>query len=234
MKQALSQISIIIPVLNEENYIATLLEKITSNSNSNQIKEVLVIDGGSTDNTIPVAQTYGTKVISGPKGRAKQMNLGAKHATGSILYFLHADSLPPYGFDSKILETCKDGYKAGCFRLQFDMASPFLNFFAWCTKINQPICRGGDQSLFVSKSLFDELSGFNETYKVYEDNEFTGRLYKKTKFKVINDFVLTSARRYMEKGMVRLQYHFAIIHLKYYLKRSPDSLYKYYQKNIAI
>lgn len=227
-------ISIIIPVFNEEDYIQRVLSKISENSTSTQIKEVLVVDGCSTDQTVSMAKHFGAKVISGPKGRAKQMNVGAKKAQGEILYFLHVDSLPPPGFDSNILKVFANGVRAGCFRLKFDTPSLFLGFFAWCTKINQPICRGGDQSLFVGKELFESLEGFDENYLVYEDNEFIRRLYKETDFKIINDFVETSARRYLERGMFALQYHFAIIHLKYYLGRSPESMYQYYREHIAI
>ncbi len=234
MPKELPDISIIIPVLNEEDYILKVLESIALNATSNQIKEILVVDGGSTDQTVKVARGKGVQVITGPKGRAKQMNLGAKIATGQLLYFLHVDSLPPYAFDAKIIDSHLEGFKAGSFQLRFDTSSTFLRFFAWCTKINRPICRGGDQSLFVAKRLFEELGGFNENYVIYEDNEFIGRLYKKTSFKVINDFVLTSARRYLKIGMIRLQYHFAIIHLKHYLGKGPENLYSYYQKNIAL
>lgn len=234
MPNLLPNISIIIPVLNEEAYIQRVLAKISENVSTPLIKEILVVDGGSTDKTVFMAQNSGVKVISGPKGRAKQMNLGARIAQGDILYFLHVDSLPPFGFDQKIIDSWSKGKKAGCFRLRFDTPSYFLGFFAWCTKINTPICRGGDQSLFVDKALFETLGGYNEEYVIYEDNEFTRRLYKETPFQIINDFVETSARRYIQKGMLRLQYHFAMIHLKYYLGKGPDSLYDYYRKNIAL
>ncbi|MDC6405398.1 MULTISPECIES: TIGR04283 family arsenosugar biosynthesis glycosyltransferase [Maribacter] len=234
MQKEVPNISIIIPVLNEEDYIQRVLAKILENTRLDQVMEILVVDGGSTDQTVFFAQKFGARVISSEKGRAKQMNWGAKNASGDILYFLHVDSLPPPGFDTQVLKVFKEGKRAGCFRLKFDSPSPFLGFFAWCTKINRPICRGGDQSLFVKKELFETLGGFDENYKVYEDNEFIGRLYKKTPFKVINDYVETSARRYMEKGMVRLQYHFAMIHLKYYLGKGPENIYDYYRKNIAL
>jgi rSAM/selenodomain-associated transferase 2 len=234
MQKEVPNISIIIPVLNEEDYIQRVLGKIFEHSTTTRIKEILVVDGGSTDQTVSYAKKLGVPVISSPKGRARQMNLGAKKAQGEILYFIHVDSLPPFGFDQKIIDSYTNGKKAGCFRLRFDTPSLFLGFFAWWTKINRPICRGGDQSLYVGKELFETLGGFDQSYKVYEDNEFIGRLYKRTSFKIINDYVVTSARRYMQKGMVRLQYHFAVIHLKHYLGKGPDTLYNYYRRNIAL
>ena len=92
-------ISIIIPVLNEEKYIKDVLFSISANARTKCIKEILVIDGGSTDQTITNAEAYGATVLKSKKGRAAQMNFGATNANGEILYFLHVDTLPPEGFD---------------------------------------------------------------------------------------------------------------------------------------
>lgn len=228
------QISIIIPVLNEEDYIRKVLLSIRNNTSSDQIKEILVIDGGSKDYTVKEALNLGARVISTSKGRAVQMNLGAKIAAGDILYFLHVDTLPPKNFDSEILKAYAEGENAGCFRIKFDSKHPFLGFFAWCTRINTQICRGGDQSLFILKSLFEKANGFNESYRIYEDNEFIRRVYKMTPFRVLRNTVTTSSRRYDEKGMLALQWHFGMIHLKHYFGAGPESLHKYYVKHIAI
>lgn len=233
MKPLAPQISIIIPVLNEENYIKKVLHCISANASSGQIKEVLVIDGGSADNTIDVAETLGATIISSAKGRAKQMNLGAQLATGNVLYFLHVDSLPPSNFDAQILNAIDKGSKVGCFQLQFDSDSRFLKFFAWFTRINHILCRGGDQSLFITKSLFEKTTGFNEAYVIYEDNEFISRIYKLAPFTILPRYVKTSARRYEEHGEIKLQYYFGVIHLKSFLGAGPEKLYDYYKRKIA-
>ncbi|MDO1512350.1 TIGR04283 family arsenosugar biosynthesis glycosyltransferase [Maribacter confluentis] len=227
-------ISIIIPVLNEADYIAKVLLCIKQNACTNHIKEILVVDGGSTDATPSIAKAHGAKLLYGKKGRAAQMNLGAKEASGAILYFLHVDSLPPKDFDRSIANAVKEGKMAGCFQMRFNSNSRFLKFFAWCTQINHQICRGGDQSLFVDKNLFFDCKGFNEQYTIYEDNEFIQRLYKRVPFTILPSTVTTSARRYAEKGMISLQWHFGVIHLKYYLGARPNELYAYYQKYIAV
>ncbi|TLP82741.1 TIGR04283 family arsenosugar biosynthesis glycosyltransferase [Maribacter sp. ACAM166] len=227
-------ISIIIPVLNEADYIKKVLLSISQNTGSERIKEILVIDGGSSDQTRTNALEFGATVISSEKGRAIQMNLGAKKATGDLLYFLHVDSLPPKNFDLAILQAEAVGNEVGCFQMRFNSDSRFLKFFAWCTRINHQLCRGGDQSLFISNKLFQETKGFNESYVIYEDNEFIQRIYKLKPFKIIAATVTTSPRRYEEKGMVKLQWHFGMIHLKHYLGAKPQELHQYYLKHIAV
>lgn len=226
-------ISIIIPVLNEEFYIGRLLTYLQENSSAKNIKEILVVDGGSSDATVEIASDYGATVIHAPKGRAKQLNAGAKRATGNVLYFLHVDTLPPKHFDETILDAVMAGHKVGCFQMKFDSDSRFLGFFAWFTRVNHTLCRGGDQSLFMLKGLFFTVGGYNEAYTVFEDNEFIGRIYKLAPFKILPRYVKTSARRYKRNGVVRLQYHFGMIHLKNYLGAGPEKLYDYYRRNIS-
>lgn len=226
-------ISIIIPVLNEERYIVKLIDYIQKNGSSSNIKEILVVDGGSTDGTIEAASKFDTVVLSSEKGRAKQMNYAAKHAAGDILYFLHVDTFPPKDFDKIIVDAIQTGDEAGCFRMKFDSNSRFLSFFSWFSRINHKICRGGDQSLFITKTLFHTSGGYDESYKIYEDNEFTSRLYQLTNFKILPDKVQTSARKYEQIGKLKLQFYFGIIHLKNYFGADPEQLYRYYKRKIS-
>ncbi len=234
MKNNNPTISIIIPVLNEENHIGLLISYLEGNSAPKNIKEILVIDGGSTDSTTKILEKHEVTLLHSEKGRAKQMNLGAKKAKGDILYFLHADTLPPKNFDQHIVSALSKKDQAGCFQMRFDSDNLILRFFAGFTKYNHKICRGGDQSLFISAALFKKTKGFNEDYIVFEDNEFIGRLYKRTSFKILPFHVKTSARKYRKHGVVKLQYHFGVIHLKNYLGAGPDKLYDYYKRKIAI
>lgn len=234
MKSQNPRISIVIPVLNEENCIAKVLQFLRKNSTPANIEEIIVVDGGSSDATVSIASHLGVQVVRSPRGRAKQLNMGSKLAQGNILYFLHVDTLPPKNFDETILNAAGLGNEAGCFRMKFDSSSRFLAFFAWFTKLNFKVCRGGDQSLYITKALFQKMGGFNEDYLVYEDNEFTDRLYNLTDFKIIPRHAITSARRYEERGEVALQFHFGMIHLKNYLGAGPEELYEYYKRKITI
>ena len=229
----MKEISIIIPVLNEARNLEKLLPYLHQNSSPSNILEILVVDGGSRDESSSIAKLHRARVINSKIGRAVQLNAGARKASGSILYFLHADSYPPRGFDQLILQAMNRQKTAGCFRLQFDEDSWFLRFFAWWTRFNFSLCRGGDQSLFLPKEWFDELRGFNEAYRVYEDNEFIRRICKKFPFAILKQLILTSARKYRQVGMFRLQYYFGIIHLKYFLGAGPEQLHEYYSRKIA-
>ena len=232
-------ISIIIPVLNESENIVKLLTHLSEKSSAKNITEIIVVDGGSTDETEILVKDFSEKsnlrifLITSEKGRAKQMNEGAKNATGQVLYFLHADSFPPKSFDHYIQESVAEGADAGSFRMKFDSNHPVLKVSQWFTQFNYKFCRGGDQSLFIKKEVFKQLQGYQESFIIYEDCEFINRIYDGYKFKVINAYLTTSARRYRTNGTVKLQYHFTVIHLKKLFGASPESLSNYYHKHIA-
>ncbi|MCB0456459.1 MAG: TIGR04283 family arsenosugar biosynthesis glycosyltransferase [Flavobacteriaceae bacterium] len=229
-------ISIIIPVLNEASTIGVILQDISEKASGNLISEIIIVDGGSEDTTLEKASKFAKVLplilLTSQKGRAKQMNMGAKNAKGEILYFLHADTLLPYHFDSQIISHIKKGSIAGCFRMKFDSHHPILKISQWFTKFNLKSCRGGDQSLFISKKAFENLGGYNEDFTVYEDCEFINRIYDQYRFTIIKDYVITSARKYHQKGTLKLQYHFAMIHIKKWLGASPKNLTSYYKKYI--
>jgi rSAM/selenodomain-associated transferase 2 len=241
----MSKISIVIPVYNESLRILNTLKYVLAHSSVYNIIELIVVDGGSTDDTAEKVQQWITlnkaendldittvKLLPSEKGRAKQMNLGAQVALGDILYFLHADSFPPKYFDQFIVDEIKNGYNCGCFKMTFDSEHWWLKLAGWFTKFNWKMCRGGDQSLFISKSLFNQVGGYNEQYIIYEDNALISQLYKVGKFKVIPQTITTSARLYKKHGIWKLQYHYWMVHLKKRLGASPDSLYRYYQSKI--
>ena len=224
-------LSIIIPVLNEEENLKVLLPYLKENAFDTN--EIIVVDGGSRDATISIAQNKNTKIITSDRGRAKQMNAGASVANGEVLYFLHADTFPPKGYDTLIKEAVKTGKNAGCFRMKFDSSHWWLRLAGWFTRFNWKICRGGDQSLFVTKKLFEEIGGYDENYFIYEDNVLIAELYKRTSFTVLPKAVTSSARRYLDKGIWQLQFHFWWIHFKKAMGHSPEKLYAYYKQHIA-
>jgi rSAM/selenodomain-associated transferase 2 len=239
----MSEISIIIPILNEAETIIKLLNHLLENSSQKNIFEIIVVDGGSSDNSQTIVSSFFEKnkktsntkfaFVESSSGRAIQMNTGAGFASGSILYFLHADSFPPNNFDQYIIDEVKKGNQAGCFRLQFDDKHWWLRIASWLTQFRWRACRGGDQSQFITRQLFDEIGGFDESYTIYEDNILINELYSRNEFVVINRKLTTSARRYRKHGVWKLQFHFWTIYVKKWLGASADELYNYYKKYIA-
>ncbi|MBT7623258.1 MAG: glycosyltransferase family 2 protein [Flavobacteriaceae bacterium] len=234
----MNKISIIIPILNESKTIVSLLQYLIKNSSSTNISEIIVVDGGSKDESFKMVSDFNLlndKVIlmSSERGRATQMNLGKQKATGTILYFLHADSFPPNGFDQLIINEVKKGNLAGCFKMKFNHHHWWLRLASWLTKFKWRACRGGDQSQYITKELFKEIGGFNDNYMIYEDNILINELYKRNLFKVIQKSIVTSARLYERKGIWALQYHFLTIYLKRWMGASAEDIYNYYKKHIA-
>ena len=172
-------------------------------------------------------------LLNSAKGRAKQMNIGAKSASGNILYFLHADSCPPKHFDTDIIQEVKKGNEAGCFKMKFDLNHWWLQLAGWLTQFNWRACRGGDQSQFITKTLFEDIGGYDENYIIYEDNILINELFKRKQFVVIKKSLITSSRLYKRVGIWKLQYHFWAIYVKRWFGASPEELHHYYKKNIA-
>src|SRR5688572_33016945 len=154
-------LSIIIPTYNETENIAALITYLQNNASCHSI-EIIVSDGQSTDNTMEAATAAGARVVvSTSKGRGAQMNYGASVALADVLYFIHADSIPPYDFIDKIAEQVKMGINIGCFRLKFNISHWFLNANCWFTRFDVNAFRFGDQSLFVTKDIFEKAGGFD-------------------------------------------------------------------------
>lgn len=225
-------ISIIIPVFNEEKSLPALLQYLNRHSDALET-EILVVDGGSEDDTRTIASNLGANVYkSAAKGRSKQMNLGAQYAKGEILYFLHADTYPPASFLTDIKQAINEGFGAGCFRLSFDVQHPLLVFYAWFTRFDVNLFRFGDQSLFVKKSTWNKVGGFDEALVVMEDQVIIPLLKKESDFKILDKNVVTSARKYMQVGIIKLQLVFTVIVLLFYAGVDHKKIVNFYRRQI--
>ena len=224
-------VSIIIPTYNEAAGIGALLHHLgRAGTATDAAVEIILADSPGTDATAALAWQAGARVVACPhKGRATQLNHGAQQAAGSILYFLHADSLPPMGFLADIRGAVAAGYGCGCFRLAFDMPHWFLRAHAWFTRFDWEVARFGDQSLFVRRTIFEQAGGYRENLLLMEDQEITHRLKQLTRLRVLPGPIVTSTRKYRENGVFRLQGAFYLLTGLYYLGVSQPTLARVYR-----
>lgn len=226
------RVSIIIPTLNEEANVATLVPYLRAHSGG-RVVDVIVVDGHSTDATVAVAEAAGATVYTcAQRCRAAQMNLGAAHASGDILYFVHADACPPPTFLDQIAQALAAGYDLGCFRFIFDSNRFLLRINAYFTRFDRPMCRGGDQTLFVRRSLFEALDGYKEDHVVMEDYDFILRARQQARFKIMDDEVVVSARKYEHNSYLRVNLSNLTVFVMFYLGFSPQTMLATYRKLI--
>ncbi|CAD5919890.1 MULTISPECIES: TIGR04283 family arsenosugar biosynthesis glycosyltransferase [Planktothrix] len=223
------KISIIIPVLNEAENIGLVISSIQRAENI----EVIIIDGGSQDNTVKIAENLGVKVIVTNRGRALQMNAGAKIATGEILLFLHGDTQLPLGFETEVRETfINSNIIAGAFQLKINGDQLSLRVIEktvfWRSKyLQMPY---GDQAIFIKAITFGEIGGFPEQ-PIMEDFELIRRLNHLGKIEILSSSVITSGRRWQKLGVFKTTLINQLIVIGYYLGISPTKLAQWYRRN---
>lgn len=219
-------LSVIIPVYNEAAGLARTLAAVQALPGD---LEVLVIDGGSRDDTVEIALRMGVRVASAPKGRAAQMNHGAALALGEVLLFLHADTLLPENAHALIAAALtQPGTVGGCFRLGFDDEHRLLRGIAFMTRFSCRLFHYGDQAFFVRAETFARLGGFR-LYPLMEDLDFWLRLRRLGKAVVLPRGIVTSARRFLENGVVRQQLQNVLLVLLYLAGVSPEALARFYR-----
>jgi len=222
-------ISVIIPTFNEAENIARLVTSI-KDLRRNEIIETLVVDAASSDATCSLAEQAGATVITTiQKSRACQMNIGAQQAKGEILYFVHADVKLLPSFVDDITRTVVDGYVSGCYRYVFDSKRFLLKVNAYFTRFDAIMCRGGDQTLFIQKKVFQSLGGFNELYTIMEDYDFLIRLRKNYTFKIIPKYIVVSARKYEANSWLRVQIANLSVFVMFFFRRSPHEMKQIYK-----
>lgn len=222
----LPRVSVIIPTLNEANYLQDTLLSLADHPG-----EVIVVDGGSNDQTIGIAQSFGVKVLVTAPHRAKQMNTGAVHATGDILLFLHGDTKVPADFVSQIyINLAKPEVVGGAFRLGIDREQWDLNLVKWGANTRSRLLQlpYGDQGIFVTKTIFQQVGGFPEI-AIMEDFSLIKKLQQLGRIAIATSEVKTSSRRWQRLGSIKTTLVNQFIILGFYLGINPDRLASWYR-----
>ncbi|MEH2460048.1 TIGR04283 family arsenosugar biosynthesis glycosyltransferase [Nostoc sp.] len=229
------RISIIIPTLNEAGNIKEAIATVRyANATTQRTKdiEVIIVDAGSEDGTVKIAQSLGIKVISSSPGRAIQMNAGAVAASGDILLFLHADTRLPTGFDDMIRTALQQpGIVAGAFNLRIDASLLSLRWVEWGVNMRSHFCQMpyGDQAIFLTKEVFQQIGGFLEL-PIMEDFELMRSLKRIGRIVIIPTPVVTSARRWLQKGVFKTTLLNQIVIIAYLVGISPKRICRWYRR----
>ncbi len=222
------KLSIILPVLNEASGIVKTLQALQPFREAGH--EVIVVDGGSEDDTRVLSTPYADQVIQASRGRSRQMNAGARLATGEIFIFLHGDTILPLQADHLITEGMSRRKRAwGRFDVRLSGSHPFLRVIEflmnWRSRLSQ--IATGDQAIFVRRTLFEEMGGFPEI-DLMEDIALCKILKKHSPPLCLRQTVLTSSRRWEEKGLFRTIFLMWLLRLFYFLGLNPNRLAKLY------
>lgn len=225
-------ISIIIPVLNEEEKLANLLQELKQIEDPISF-EIIVVDGGSQDQTVAIASKFAAVYQLKQANRGAQLKLGAEKSSGDILWFLHSDSkLADYRQGLRqIQDSLKDPcYSAGYFQLVFDSQDFFYRYLAKTSNLRARFLGliFGDQGLFTTRQQYEKTGGFEEI-PLMEDWRFSRKLWKQGKFYQLPITITTSSRRF-RKGKIRTHLKMHKIKLLYLLGVPPEKLVRRYYK----
>jgi rSAM/selenodomain-associated transferase 2 len=222
----MSSVSVIIPTLNEEEWITSTVESAFAAAAA----EVIVVDGGSDDRTTRKATAAGARVLLTERMRAKQSNLGAHAASHDLLIFLHADTQLPTGAADAVDDALRQADFGG-FRIRFLEPSRRLAFAAAAINVRTRLtrCPWGDQAQFIRRATFLEVGGFKEM-PLMEDYELAIRMKRRGRTTILPLTVTTSGRRFLRKGLVRTAAHNWQTVIRYRLGADIDDLARSYRR----
>ena len=217
-------ISVIIPTLNEAAHIEATLVSVLAQP---EAVEVIVVDGGSEDDTVARASRQ-VRVMEVSRGRARQMNAGAKGASGEVLVFLHGDTqLPENGLEAIRLALDDPSAVGGCFRTTFDDGGFWMRVWSCRLWMRSHHLAFGDRAPFVRRCTFEAIGGFPDQ-PLFEDLELVSRIRREGRFVFLDEAVQTSARRFHRHGAFRQQLYNTALWFGWVLGLSSHRLKRFY------
>jgi rSAM/selenodomain-associated transferase 2 len=217
-------LSVVIPALDEAATIAAAVADARRHA-----QEVIVVDGGSVDGSAALAAGAGATVDLAPRGRAAQMNAGARRARGDVLLFLHADCRLPAGAARAVSGALREGARWGRFDVRLDSPRRSLVVVGGAMNLRSRLTgiATGDQAIFVERALFEAVGGW-PPIPLMEDVELTARLRRVARPACLRERVLVSARRWEARGVARTVIEMWAWRAAYALGVSPDTLHRLY------
>ena len=223
----MQSVSIIVPALDEQMALERSLERLQPMRARGC--ELIVVDGGSRDQTREIADALADRVLTARRGRARQMNEGAAAARGSVFWFLHADTLAPVEGDLAILAACGNGQVWGRFDVRLSGTHPALRVIEtsmnWRSRLSG--IATGDQGMFVQANLFSEVGGFPDI-GLMEDIALSSVLKRRRRPACLKSKIVASSRRWERDGILRTVLTMWRIRLAYWLGEHPDVLTRLY------
>lgn len=229
MASSLQTISVVIPTLNEEESLPESVRRARANP---EVCEIIVVDGGSRDNTRAVADRLGCRVLESPPGRGAQMRLGAAQARGDVVLLLHADTWLPLHAGRASLTCLRDpGVVAGGFWKTFRDGSWLMLGSRFRCGLRLWFGRRilGDQGMFIRRDVLERIGGVPDM-PLMEELELCRRLRKAGRLVLADATVTTSARRFLKHGVFRTYLRMWSVMVRYRCGASPEALRRLYEK----
>ncbi|HLL73109.1 MAG TPA: TIGR04283 family arsenosugar biosynthesis glycosyltransferase [Pyrinomonadaceae bacterium] len=222
-------ISVVIPTLDEAHSLGATLQALTRLHHGGRV-EIIVADGGSADATREIAEEHGARVIRSARGRGAQMHAGASVARGRVLWFLHADTIPPPDATGQILDALRRDSKivGGNFEISFDGTRLAARFLTWLyPQLRKLGLYYGDSAIFVRASVYRAVGGFRP-FPIFEDLDLVRRLKGRGALVHIGARVVTSSRRFEGRSFAYTFARWSFLQMLYWLGVSPHTLGRLY------
>ncbi|MHB8808799.1 MAG: TIGR04283 family arsenosugar biosynthesis glycosyltransferase [Desulfobulbaceae bacterium] len=219
-------ISVIIPTLNEEGNLDRLLAWLLVQPGL----DIIIADGGSTDQTVACARRHGVRAVEAEAGRGSQLSCGAELASGEVLLFLHADTLLPDDFAAQVHAVMAlPRTAAGAFRLRIDAKGAGYRCIEWGANLRSRVLGMpyGDQAIFVRNAVLQQAGGIPRQ-PILEDLALIRRLKRLGRIRIAPAAVATSARRWQRLGVIRTTLRNQLLLLGAVCGISPQTLHRFY------